>query len=266
VVQTLIAEAAWLVENVDEVEQRLSVLTTRYRVSSGELLADTFVGASQHAAVPSTRDHLFHNGLRLCDKLLMSSEPECCHSVLEVLDTLLPSEPDEARRLSVHLQDYLSASDEMIRFAKSSEVTSDQSAMEQGDSSGWYDCLLRRDWEKGLPGLVASSDELIARAAQNELALAGKNEATELKMVAEQWLVAASEATGRPADSMRVHAIDLLRTAREQSSGRLTLEIDRQLDGLIESVPRHLLPVDDSNTRRSRGARRTAPVPAGQAL
>jgi hypothetical protein len=65
---------------------------------------------------------------------------------------------------------------------------------------------------------------------------------------------------------MRVHAIDLLRTAREQSSEWLTLEIDRQLDGLIESVPRHLLPVDDSNIRRSRGARRTAPVPSGQAL
>lgn len=274
VLQTLIAEAAWLVETVDEVEQRLGVLTTRYRVSPGKLLADTFVSASRNAAVPSTRDHLLQNGLRLCDKLLVSAEPEYCKSVLEVLDGLLPSAPDEAKRSSAYLRDYLSAADEMIRYREGEEVRSYLSPMEQGDALGRYDCLLRRDWEKGLPGLVESFDESIARAAQAELALADASEAIELKMVADQWLVAASEATGRPADSMRLHAVDLLRKARERSSGLLTSEIDRQMDRLIEIVPKHLLPADDwspsrggdPNSRRNRPTRRTAPVGFGQAL
>jgi hypothetical protein len=132
---------------------------------------------------------------------------------------------------------------------------------------------LRRDWEKGLPGLVESSNKLIARAAQGELALASKDEASDLKTVAEQWVVAASEATGRPADSMRLHALDLLRRARDRSSGLLTSEIDRQIDGLIEIVPEHLLPAEDWNpawdsdpSRRNRPARRIAPVRSGQAL
>ena len=139
---------------------------------------------------------------------------------------------------------------------------------------GRYHCLLRRDWEKGLPGLVESSDILIARAAQDELAMAGKDEATELKTVAQQWLVAASEATGRPADSMRLHAIDLLRRAREGAQGLLASEIDRRIDELIEDLPGHLLPDDgwgssrdlDPNSRRNRRARRTPPVRSGQAL
>ena len=269
-VQTLIAEAAWLVESVDEVEQRLGGLTGRYRVSSGKLLADTFISASLLATEPSTREHLFENGLRLCDKLLMSSEPESCKSVLEVLDSLLPSDQRESQRSTVYLKDYLSAADEMIRYVEvgdGAEVLSDPSPVKQGESLGRYDCFLRRDWETGLPWLVETANPLIAGTARDELALTESDEATKFKTVAEQWLVASSETIGRPADSMRLHAIDLLRRARERSSGPLTDTIDRQLDRLIETVPGHLLPADDWNSawdfdpnyRFNRPEPRTAP-------
>jgi len=103
-------------------------------------------------------------------------------------------------------------------------------------------CLLQRRWGEGLVWLSGSFNRQIANAARHEMLLNDQASAEDLKKVAGLWLLAAEQNRGRAADSMRVHAIELLGRARAIASQLTLLEIDRLCDDTLSQLPRYLIP------------------------
>ncbi len=262
VVRTLIVEAAWFFETAAQVDERLNSLVAIYDASPQQLLAETFVGACRHASLPRTRDHLMGNGLRLADQLLLASAPAECDQVVEALAPFVSKVPGQDEHLHQYLRDFSDAADVMTRHAEVVKRAKGQSGQPRAADLkvlGQHYCLMLRRWDQGLEWLSDSYDRRIARVARQELQL-GQNPTTdELKEVGELWLAAASRADGRSADSMRLHAIDLLRKAQPKAEALTKLEIDRKIDDAILQVPPHLVPLAGAqldSTKESRIRRR----------
>jgi hypothetical protein len=264
VVRTWIAEAAWLFEALGPVEERLSSLVTLYDVSPEQLLASTFVASTRHASLPSTRDHLTENGLRLADELLLASEPAECNQMVEALLPFVSKLPGEDEPLRQYLEDFSDAASLMTRQADVVERARGQSGQPPAADRrvlGQHYCLMLRRWDEGLEWLSDCYDRRIARVARQELQL-GDNPTTEgLKEVGEQWLAAAARSDGRAADSMRLHAIDLLRKAQPRAKALTKLEIDRKIDDAMLHVPPHLVPLPGALLGSIRGSRLRHHVP-----
>ncbi len=239
----MIGELAWLVEDAPQVGQRLKSLTKTYHVQLHQLLAETFVAACDLARLPDTRQHLLHNGLALADQLLLAESFQDC---LRVVDAVGESaEFLESQSALANLKQLSQAADQMSRSSEASKrMIDDTSEINNNDGdvgiAGRYYCLMLRRWDTGLPWLVDASDSRIARVARQELELDGAASADDLITVSQRWLTVASRFSGRAADSMRMHAIDLMRKAQLETSGLRKLEIERTIDEVSEVLPPYL--------------------------
>jgi hypothetical protein len=238
----MLAEHHWLVDDIGRVRQQLEGLTDHYQTSTPMVLASTFIRSCSLARLPETHEHLFTNGLRLCDWLLVTESTDECEQIVEILSQIdQQPEPTDANR---RLKDYSDAIDQMVRLAGASELwiqQVDKSANAKNTgSAGRYHCLFLRKWDLGLPWLTAVSDKRIARVAQQEL------EAQDVESqfdVANRWLEIAKRYAGRAANSMRLHGIGQLRAVKNDSTAIKQLQIERAIDEAMQALPIDLRPI-----------------------
>lgn len=250
---TQICEAAWLIETFAEVERRANAVSQLYEITSVDLLTSTFETAARSASLPSTHTHLTQNGLRLADHLLLASSPGHCRQVLDAMQSLDFPIGDKDEALARWLQDCDDAIEIMSRQAEVVDrgIWAPESlGASEAIVLGRHLCLMLRRWEVGLRWLTESADPRLALAAQGESQLDQLSSVREWSNVAELWLIAAASEQGRPADSMRLHAIDLLKQAQSHSAGLERLQIDRRIAKISAEVPPHLQPVQHSRFNR----------------
>ena len=248
-IETLIAETAWGVESVAQVEGRLASLAEQFGVSSDQLLASTFVGSAHHSHSLLVRRHLISEGLRLADQLLLAALPEPCQEVVDAVSLLAGNTSLRNENVTQYLKDYDDALELIGDYADAVELSGEHGPELDSINAkirGRYYCLMLRRWDEGLNWLTETSDARIAGAARLELKLSEDPTAEQLTEVAEQWLAVAVRTTGRPADSIRLHAIDLLMRAQTKAKALTRLKIEQQLDQARKDVPRHLLPASTS--------------------
>lgn len=258
IITHLIAETAWLIESVPQVERRLRELTLRYDVSSDRLLAETFVNALPHASIPRTRSHLIQNGLRLAERLLQQSEAALCGQVLKAMASSQADATAGHDALQRDLDEYFEALEFMERHAEVIDRVARLGTEPERDDAiilGRYYCMILRQWERGVHWLQHTEDPRMAHAVEEELALGEQPTVEQLQGVARAWLIAANRTTGRPADSMRLHAIDLLHRGQAEASDSQRADIDRQLDETVRSIPPHLVPADGRAVAPASGLR-----------
>ena len=234
----VIAQHAWLVDDVSQIENRLTRLADQYRFSVSRVLATTFIQSCSLARMPETHEHLFSNGLRLCDYLLVNESSEQCQQVVESLSQILPKISSDGR--SERLENYGESIEQMERLSAATnrwvqQVDKSTPTKDTGIAGRYY-CLMIRKWTTGLPWLVELSDKRIARVAQQELAIDGVQAQI---VVANRWLDIADRYDGRVSNSIRLHGIELLRESMDQVTAIQRLEIERK----IEETQR-LLPAD----------------------
>lgn len=272
VARVVIGELAWLIEDAPKVSQRLIPLTKTYQVPLHQLLAETFVSSCDLARMPKTRQHLLSNGLVLADQLLLAESFQDCKDVAgAITESAAFLERQDAMD---DLQQLQHSADQMIRASKRAKRVID--AIGEGKSrsgnvglAGRYYCLMLRRWDTGLPWLVEASDSRIASIARQEAKLPESAPVDDRIEVSRRWLVAASRASGRASDSMRLHAVDLMREAGRETTGLQQLEIERKIEETLEAVPSFLRKarpsVDDfsSNAARPVKAAGTEPEPTG---
>ena len=178
VVCVWIAESAWLVETLEQIEERLSPLVGRFDVTSQRLLAETFVEASSHAILPTTREHLLNSGLRLADQLLLASSPKLCKQVVTAVGPFASSNPGQSVQANQYLGNYFEAVNLMMRHADVvARATRQPDGLELSELRvlGRHYCLLLRRWDKGLVWLSKSTNWRIASAAERSWSW-GKNQ------------------------------------------------------------------------------------------
>jgi len=105
--------------------------------------------------------------------------------------------------------------------------------------AGRYYCLMRRQWDTGLPWLAEVSDTRISRIAKQEMET---DDVGPRISIAYRWIELAKRNEGRIASSMKLHGIDLLRESLAESTAIKRLEVEREIDQLLESLPQDLRP------------------------
>ncbi len=243
----VIAELAWRVESVAQVRQRLEPLATSYDTSLNRPLSESFVAACQAASLPETHQHLLENGLRLVDQLLMAESYEFARSVVVAIRPSVDLLESESSR--VYLDQYTQAIDQTERLAESSRRLVDESGERIDDSGdagilGRYYCLMLRRWDLGLEWLTEISNPRIASVARQEFELGDDPSADDLSTLSDRWFTVASRSSGHAADSMRLHAMEILDRAKQHASGLKKLEMERQLDEARELLPSFLRPLE----------------------
>ncbi len=236
----MIAELAWLVEDAAQVGQRLKSLTETYQVQLDQLLAETFIGACDLARLPDTHQHILNCGLKLADQLLLAESFQDCQRVVEGLGE--SAEFLDSQSGLAYLKQLSQAADQMSRSSEASRRMIDEAGEVKSDTGnvgilGRYYCLMLRRWDIGLPWLVEASDSRIASVARQELEFADTASTDDLITISQRWLTVASRSSGRAADSMRIHAIDLMRKAQVETSGLKKLEIERTIDEALQVLP-----------------------------
>jgi len=104
---------------------------------------------------------------------------------------------------------------ELVEVAAGAEASRQVSQRTDSDGAeavrGRTICLQRRQWQEGLQYLTASSDIVLAKNAEAELAWREGDDSVSANTLAERWLSAANRASSREAVSLRLHALDLVR-------------------------------------------------------
>ena len=245
VCRMMAAEVAWFSEGVDQVADRLRVLVENYDTSINDLLAESFVSAAGRADSQSVHQHRVVSGLRLCDRLLVDEMFAAATSVLDALeesveflgDTQFRSLIKQFKDAASQMQRQSDSTTDLLGASAKAEL-SKATEVEKG-IAGRYLCLMRRQWEQGLPWLANGTDARMASLAKRELALVD-DDATNMIDVAERWIAMASRSEGRAANSMRLHAVELLTTAYESATGLQKLELQRAIESHEAELPEYL--------------------------
>ncbi len=248
----VLAEHQWLVDEIGNVVRRIDDLNMHYQINTARVLASTFIQSCRLARLPKTHEHLFANGLRLCDWLLVANSPAECQQVVEILMQIdRQPEPTNANR---RLQDFSAAIEQMVRLANATDrwthqadplasnkaTATNTTATKDTGIAGRYHCLMLRDWDRGLVWLCEISDSRISRVAQQEMEV---NDIDDQFNVATRWLEIAKRYDGRSANSMRLHGIDLLQAMLEESTAIKQLQIERKIEETMQALPMDLRPI-----------------------
>lgn len=91
--------------------------------------------------------------------------------------------------------------------------------------------------------MAVGSDARLASIAREELELADDAPPERIAAIARRWIDAAARQRGRSADSLLLHARDLLTVAENRSDGLARLERQKEIQKLDETLPDDLVPL-----------------------
>jgi len=238
-------EHHWLIDELSSVMVELDQLVRQYEAETTLLSARSFSAACELAIMPKTQQHLLRTGLRLLDWLLIQEAIVQCRNVSQALTDL--SERSGHVELRPRLREYAESAEKMERFNAATNRWLQQSDKNElttdAGIAGRYLCLMVRRWPAGLPWLASVSDRRLAKLAQSELAA---TDGDARHQVALQWIELANRSDGREAHSMRLHAIELLKTALDEIGELKRLEALRTIDQVSQLIPEDLRPSDET--------------------
>ncbi|TWU50866.1 hypothetical protein Poly51_41590 [Rubripirellula tenax] len=238
-------------------EAENSVETTPGNVAAAENILSKIATARDGVL----RDEIWNESLAFCERMLVEESFDPCKKVATKLSSLAAQGDSESRQRAV--SEILEAAEQMTRMkagmtkkSKQNESNSDNETAESIATLGRYQCLMLRQWnDDSLSRLSQSSDVRLASLARQELAIDTDAESDSLQVMAERWLNHATRSNGRAAESIQLHAIDLLVRSAATSDGLQRLEIVRKIDERAESLPVHLRP----STLATKPLRKTTP-------
>lgn len=246
VVRLALARVAWSDRRdpIRAAQLACEPLTAVFQIDAATALSESYVAAIHDSSADSA-PFVLQQGLRLTEQLLVSESFSACEKVIAAIrGSFMDSISAEDRRL-------LDQFNGDVRSMAASRSSTDLG------TRGHYECLMRRQWTaETLRWLTQTSDARIAAAARLESA-ADPDDDPSLSDVADRWLSVVSRLDGRAADSVRLHAIDLMRRSSHEASALKRLAMQRKIASVVESLPPAVraipaevsAPVADSATR-----------------
>ena len=263
---TMLASLAWLESGPRP--PSLSNITSRlaaYHIDENAVWTQSYIDASQHVTLPGDLNQFYCAGFGLIEKLMKREAFDRAGEVLTVIqqrsqqftydqDVLAEStetDADEkgAATLIASYQKSLQYAQRLSTTAQRvlrlrGQIETIPSNVSGGSSLGRYYCLVLGDWCQGLRFLAETSDPRLAALARTELELHADDpflsDPFPWAEVADRWQRAADRLSGRAANNMRLHAIELL----EQSSWRATAiaksNAGQRTEAILDRLPLHL--------------------------
>ena len=245
VARLMAAELLWLRKGRGEVANRLKPIAADDESMRG-LLATTFSRRPNLTATQLDHLHLFDQGLRLYDEMLLSQEFTLAKQVSQAVKSSVEFLADDENQTSLAQFDV--AYDNMMRSFETAQQTlesvDDNVSSSQAGITGRYLCLMCRDWQAGLPWLAKGSDARLATLAKQELTISDETTVDEQIELSNRWLVAAERVEGRAVDSIRQHAMGLMLQAQASATGLRQLELERTIEEVSATLPEYLVDRD----------------------
>ncbi len=241
-IRVAMAQCEWLVGDIASAGRRLQPLSDEYDIDINQLLVRSFIEMPRRFDSARDRMALIENGFSLADRLLIHELRADCRSVLAAVQSSTDTFDDDTLMKSLdEFQEAAIAADKLgeralrIMQQPPADVSSAQAGI-----TGRYFCLVLRQWETGLPWLAQGTDPRLAALATDELAIKSDAGLDVRLEIAGRWLGAADRNDGREADSMRLHAIEVLRPSDLSPRGLRQLEAERLIDETVKKLPTYL--------------------------
>ena len=265
----LLGEVAWLTRRRDQVVEPLQPLVDQYDANLGELLAVTYQSQLSFDETVDVHESRFRAGIRLIDELILNEKVSLARDVAKsvAVSTEFLQNENATETLKqfddviAQLQRQQATINKLADFS-ADDVSDDDDADDsvtpiEAGIMGRYQCLILRDWKAGLPWLAKGSDARLATLATGELELDEiKSEQAsqtpdsttvqqwqkDAEQVAERWIAASKRVEGRLAESMQLHAVEILRVAQANSTGLSKLELERSIEAVESELPFYCFP------------------------
>lgn len=232
----LASEVSWLRDDAQTMEARLTSRLRHYDVDVFSQLASTYRLASQLAANDAQRQHLIESGFVLAERMMLGQKSfddyeSVVSSVMQVAEVI----DDEAAIGRV--DSILGGLPQVRRLAESAERRMADSRNPDPGVAGRYLCLVLRRWDEGLDKLAGTSNVRLAAVAADEARLGDTANVQETLALAKRWRRCAALAKGREAESMNLHAFDLLTAMLDDVKPIRRIAIENQIEEIRSELP-----------------------------
>ena len=251
----ILSSFVWLKSGENQPE--LTALTapfSAYQIDEPSIWTQSYIDASAHVTLPKKLSQFFVAGFSLIESLISKGSLEKAGEVFAVIQQQsdqYQAEITDADSLKTLVASYQKS----MKYAKRISTTAQRVLELRGDvgtipadvsgasSLGRYYCLVLGDWNQGLRFLAETSDPRLAALANSELEMLTVDpflaDPLPWTDVANRWNLAADRLSGRSADQVRLHAIELLRLSSLRTDGMAKLDAKRQIEDLKERLPSH---------------------------
>jgi hypothetical protein len=230
--------------------QTITAPLAAYEIEDASVWAQTYIDASQHVTPPNDLEDFFTAGFGLIETLISQESFKLASEVLVLIQQRSDQFDDHdfdgliaSYQKSISYAQRISTTAQLL-LARHGEVDSIPANVSGGSSLGRYYCLVLGDWSQGLRFLAQTSDPRLASLAKSELAMHVEDpflaDPAAWAELADQWQVASERLSGRSANQILLHAIDLLNRSSQRSTGVAKLNAKRQAETMKDRLPVHL--------------------------
>jgi formylglycine-generating enzyme required for sulfatase activity len=225
-------------------------LTQRFDVPALTLEADTLLTVARQARISTQRRALAEASVNVIGKLAEADEYDRAIRLCEAAREAAQQSREHrlGNELSTQLPELRRAQQELRRYRDALAVMEDAPTEPAPNlAAGRYLCLIKGDWERGVPMLALGSDEPLKAVAVMELQ--GAETAEQQAAIGDAWWDVAETREGQESDLLRLRAGSWYRRAAPQLAGSLAglrikqrLEEIAKLDREIPAAPTRLGP------------------------
>jgi len=222
--------------------QALERQAERFDMPVAKLRAETLLTAAREATAPLQHKAVADAALPVVDELAGGEEIGLALDICEAGRSAA-----QKSRQFVLVNELRARIDELKKQQGSSEEYRQALAVMQGDpaepaanlAAGRYLCLVKGDWERGVPFLALGSDPALKAVALMELRMSraehGADSAEQQAAIGNAWWDAAETRRGAERDTLRLRAGVWYRKAEPKLTGSLTgLKITQRLEELAK--------------------------------
>jgi formylglycine-generating enzyme required for sulfatase activity len=209
-------------------------LVQRFEVAAATLTAETFLAAAQQATMSGQRKAVAEAGPSVLAQLSQADEHELAIRVCEAAREAAQKarEFKLAADLSGRLPELRRMQKEFQTYREALAVMEDDPAQPGANlTAGRYLCLVKGDWQRGVPMLALGSDADLRSVALLELR--GAASADAQTVIGDAWWDAAETRPGDERDLLRLRAGSWYRQAAPSVAGGLAgMKIKQRLDAI----------------------------------
>jgi formylglycine-generating enzyme required for sulfatase activity len=243
-------------------------LTQRFDVPALTLEADTLLTVARQARISTQRRALAEASVNVIGKLAEADEYDRAIRLCEAAREAAQQSREHrlGNELSTQLPELRRAQQELRRYRDALAVMEDAPTEPAPNlAAGRYLCLIKGDWERGVPMLALGSDEPLKAVAVMELQ--GAETAEQQAAIGDAWWDVAETREGQESELLRLRAGSYYRRAAPQLAASLAgLRIKQRLEEIAKleraipraparsGPPRAVAPFDERTAKQHQAA------------
>ena len=231
---------------LNSARRAIDALDRNYQIDRTALLHDAVEICLALPMTTAARRELVAQGMQLVEAALTDEQFIGAGKISALLIKAAPKTGD--RDLSKAVQEQRTRGAQQYQAYKAVQPALEKLASEPVDpesntAAGWYYCVQRDDWQRGVPMLALGDDQNLAAIAKLEIA--NPTDAAEQMKLAEQWWDYADKTTESRQIALRKHAADWYSQAIPRTTGLNATKAKQRIAEAYAAAQGGVLYLDD---------------------